>query len=144
MSRLKTFLIFCKTGNLDRSGLCTNQIMSWHFIWDSFRYPKPQIRSIFHNLIPSPKSSHALIGLTLLPQEGRGLVRAQHPGSAKIEEFLGQLEVLWEELRRRHQRNSVFLQASEELGFRVRFIKYFTTSIWILDSHWGNYSPLKL
>ncbi|KAF0027284.1 hypothetical protein F2P81_020025 [Scophthalmus maximus] len=52
-------------------------------------------------------------------KEGRGLVRAQHPGSAKIEEFLSQLEVLWEELRRRHQRNAVFLQASEELGFRV-------------------------
>ena len=48
------------------------------------------------------------------------MIRAQHPGSAKIEEFLGQLEVLWEELRRRHQRNAVFLQASEELGFRVR------------------------
>uniref|UniRef100_A0A096LZY1 PH domain-containing protein n=1 Tax=Poecilia formosa TaxID=48698 RepID=A0A096LZY1_POEFO len=40
-----------------------------------------------------------------LPQEGHGLVRAQHPGSARIEEFLSQLEVLWEELRRRHQRN---------------------------------------
>lgn len=53
-------------------------------------------------------------------QEGRGLVRAQHPGSAKIQEFLRQLEVLWEELRRRHQRNAVFLQASEELGLRVR------------------------
>lgn len=56
----------------------------------------------------------------LSPQEGRGLVRARHPGSAKIEEFLGQLEALWEELQRRHQRNSVFLQASGELGFRVR------------------------
>ena len=56
----------------------------------------------------------------LLPQEGRELVRARHPGSAKIAEFLGQLEGLWEELRRRHQRNVVFLQASEELGFRVK------------------------
>lgn len=56
----------------------------------------------------------------LSPQEGRGLVRARHPGSAKIEEFLGQLEVLWEELQRRHQRNAVFLQASGELGFRVK------------------------
>lgn len=56
----------------------------------------------------------------LSPQEGRGLVRARHPGSAKIEEFLGQLEALWEELQRRHQRNAVFLQASGELGFRVR------------------------
>ncbi|XP_023267375.1 uncharacterized protein LOC111658905 isoform X4 [Seriola lalandi dorsalis] len=57
--------------------------------------------------------------IEVVKREGHGLVRAQHPGSAKIEEFLGQLEVLWEELRRRHQRNAVFLQASEELGFRV-------------------------
>lgn len=46
-------------------------------------------------------------------------MRAQHPGSAKIEEFLGQLEVLWEELKKQHQRNVVVLQASEELNFRV-------------------------
>uniref|UniRef100_A0A672ZWJ5 PH domain-containing protein n=2 Tax=Sphaeramia orbicularis TaxID=375764 RepID=A0A672ZWJ5_9TELE len=57
--------------------------------------------------------------IEVVKREGRGLVRAQHPGSAKIQEFLGQLEVLWEELRRRHQRNQVFLQASKELGFRV-------------------------
>ncbi|XP_055358551.1 uncharacterized protein LOC114870613 isoform X2 [Betta splendens] len=57
--------------------------------------------------------------IEVVKREGRGLVRAQHPGSAKIEEFLSQLEVLWEELRRRHQRNAVFLQASGELGFRV-------------------------
>ncbi|KAM4607673.1 uncharacterized protein mymx isoform 2-T2 [Polymixia lowei] len=57
--------------------------------------------------------------IEVVKREGRGLVRAQHPGSAKIEAFLGQLEVLWEELRRRHQRNAGFLQASEELGFRV-------------------------
>nr|XP_046257832.1 uncharacterized protein LOC124065941 isoform X2 [Scatophagus argus] len=57
--------------------------------------------------------------IEVVKREGRGLVRARHPGSAKIEEFLSQLEVLWEELRRRHQRNAVFLQASEELGFRV-------------------------
>lgn len=55
----------------------------------------------------------------LLPQEGHELVRARHPGSAKIQEFLIQLGGLWEELRRRHQRNAVFLQTSEELGFRV-------------------------
>ena len=47
------------------------------------------------------------------------MIRAQHPGSEKIETFLGQLEFLWEELRRRHQRNAGFLEASEELGFRV-------------------------
>jgi len=47
------------------------------------------------------------------------LIRAQHPGSEKIEAFLGQLEFLWEELRRRHQRNAGFLRASEEQGFRV-------------------------
>ncbi|KAM4729419.1 uncharacterized protein FYW61_009998 isoform 2-T2 [Anableps anableps] len=57
--------------------------------------------------------------IEVVKREGHGLVRAQHPGSSKIEEFLSQLEVLWEELRRRHQRNAVFLQASEKLGFRV-------------------------
>ncbi|XP_041865987.1 uncharacterized protein LOC121655431 isoform X2 [Melanotaenia boesemani] len=57
--------------------------------------------------------------IEVVKREGHGLVRAQHPGSTKIEEFLSQLEVLWEELRRRHQRNAVFLQASEELGFRI-------------------------
>ncbi|XP_060896633.1 uncharacterized protein LOC132975828 isoform X1 [Labrus mixtus] len=57
--------------------------------------------------------------IEVVKTEGRELVRAQHPGGARIEEFLGQLEVLWEELRRRHQRNGVFLRASEELGFRV-------------------------
>ncbi|XP_055083243.1 uncharacterized protein LOC117382198 isoform X2 [Periophthalmus magnuspinnatus] len=57
--------------------------------------------------------------IEVVKREGRGLVRAQHPGSSRIQEFLGQLEVLWEELRRRHQRNALFLQASEELGFRV-------------------------
>ncbi|XP_074531898.1 uncharacterized protein mymx isoform X2 [Halichoeres trimaculatus] len=57
--------------------------------------------------------------IEVVKREGRELVRAQHPGGARIEEFLGQLGVLWEELRRRHQRNAVFLRASEELGFRV-------------------------
>ncbi|XP_053732036.1 uncharacterized protein LOC128765358 isoform X3 [Synchiropus splendidus] len=57
--------------------------------------------------------------IEVVKREGHGLVRAQHPGSAKIQEFLSQLENLWEELRRRHQRNAVFLQASKELGFRV-------------------------
>ncbi|XP_028279297.1 uncharacterized protein mymx isoform X3 [Parambassis ranga] len=57
--------------------------------------------------------------IEVVKREGHELVRAQHPGSTRIEEFLGQLEVLWEELRRRHQRNAVFLQASEELGFRA-------------------------
>lgn len=46
-------------------------------------------------------------------------MKAHHPGSAKIEEFLGQLEVLWDELKKQHQRNVVVLQASEELNFRV-------------------------
>ncbi|XP_069546160.1 uncharacterized protein [Brachyistius frenatus] len=57
--------------------------------------------------------------IEVVKREGHGLVRAQHPGSTRIEEFLDQLEVLWEELRRRHQRNAVFLQASEELGFEA-------------------------
>lgn len=59
----------------------------------------------------------------LLPQEGHELVRARHPGSARIEEFLIQLGGLWEELRRRHQRNAVFLQTAEELGLRVNHSK---------------------
>ncbi|TNM99911.1 hypothetical protein fugu_012944 [Takifugu bimaculatus] len=57
--------------------------------------------------------------IEVVKREGHELVRARHPGSAKIEEFLTQLGGLWEELRRRHQRNAVFLQTSEELGFRV-------------------------
>lgn len=77
------------------------------------------IMSMFHNINSSP-STLSLISFMLLPQEGHELVRARHPGSAKIEEFLVQLGGLWEELRGRHQRNAVFLQASEELGFRVR------------------------
>lgn len=77
------------------------------------------IMSIFHNINSSP-STLSLISFMLLPQEGHELVRARHPGSAKIEEFLIQLGGLWEELRGRHERNAMFLQASEELGFRVR------------------------
>lgn len=80
---------------------------------------KHHIMSIFHKINSSP-STLSLISFMLLPQEGHELVRARHPGSAKIEEFLVQLGGLWEELRRRHQRNAVFLQASEELGFRVK------------------------
>nr|XP_057914138.1 uncharacterized protein LOC131107810 isoform X3 [Doryrhamphus excisus] len=57
--------------------------------------------------------------IEVVKREGHGLVRAQHPGSAKIEQFLSQLEVLWEELQRRHQKNAGFLQASEDLGIRV-------------------------
>ncbi|XP_031434786.1 spectrin beta chain, non-erythrocytic 5 isoform X7 [Clupea harengus] len=57
--------------------------------------------------------------IELVKKEGRGLVKAHHPGSAKIEEFLGQLEVLWDELKKQHQRNVVVLQASEELNFRA-------------------------
>lgn len=79
---------------------------------------KHRIVSIFHNVNSSP-STLSLISFMLLPQEGHELVRARHPGSAKIEEFLVQLESLWEELQGRHQKNAVFLQASEELGFRV-------------------------
>ncbi|XP_017576865.1 uncharacterized protein LOC108441705 isoform X2 [Pygocentrus nattereri] len=57
--------------------------------------------------------------IELVKKEGHSLVRAQHPGSAKIQEFLSQLEVLWEELKRRHQKNAVVLQASEELNYRA-------------------------
>lgn len=80
---------------------------------------KHRVMSIFHNVNSSP-STLSLISFMLLPQEGHELVRARHPGSAKIQEFLVQLGGLWEELRRRHQRNAVFLQASEELGLRVK------------------------
>lgn len=80
---------------------------------------KHHVMSIFHNVNSSP-STLSLISFMLLPQEGHELVRARHPGSAKIEEFLVQLGGLWEELRRRHRRNAAFLQASEELGVRVR------------------------
>ncbi|XP_030628129.1 uncharacterized protein mymx [Chanos chanos] len=57
--------------------------------------------------------------IEVVKREGRSLVRAQHPGSAKIEEFLCQLEILWEELKRRHQKNSLVLQGSEELNYRA-------------------------
>ncbi|XP_061766649.1 uncharacterized protein LOC133559181 isoform X2 [Nerophis ophidion] len=57
--------------------------------------------------------------IEVVKREGHELVRAQHPGSGKIQQFLSQLEVLWEELQRRHQRNGSFLQASEDLGFKV-------------------------
>ncbi|XP_028845378.1 uncharacterized protein mymx isoform X2 [Denticeps clupeoides] len=58
--------------------------------------------------------------IELVKKEGRSLIRAQHPGSAKIEEFLGQLEVLWEELKRHYQRNVVVLQSSEEVNIRAQ------------------------
>ncbi|XP_057705155.1 uncharacterized protein LOC130923451 isoform X2 [Corythoichthys intestinalis] len=55
----------------------------------------------------------------VVKREGHGLIRAQHPGSNKIGQFLSQLEALWDELQIRHQSNAVFLQASEDIGFRV-------------------------
>ncbi|XP_067241726.1 uncharacterized protein [Chanodichthys erythropterus] len=57
--------------------------------------------------------------IELVKKEGHSLVRAQHPGSAKIQEFLSQLEVLWDELKRRHERNGLVLKVSEELNYRV-------------------------
>ncbi|KAK6329592.1 hypothetical protein J4Q44_G00015700 [Coregonus suidteri] len=54
----------------------------------------------------------------VVKKEGRGLIRAQHPGSSNIQEFLIRLEELWEELRRRHHRNQVYLQAGEDMSFR--------------------------
>ncbi|XP_077073614.1 spectrin beta chain, non-erythrocytic 1 isoform X4 [Siphateles boraxobius] len=57
--------------------------------------------------------------IELVKKEGHSLVRAQHPGSVKIQEFLSQLEVLWDELRRRHERNGLVLKVSEELNYRV-------------------------
>ncbi|XP_029107275.1 uncharacterized protein mymx isoform X3 [Scleropages formosus] len=57
--------------------------------------------------------------IEVVKKEGRSLVRAHHPGSAKIEEFLDQLEALWEELKRRHQSNVVVLQESEKLNLKA-------------------------
>ncbi|KAK7139728.1 hypothetical protein R3I94_012393 [Phoxinus phoxinus] len=57
--------------------------------------------------------------IELVKKEGHSLVRAQHPGSVKIQEFLSQLEVLWDELKRRHERNGLVLKVSEELNCRV-------------------------
>ncbi|XP_067091847.1 uncharacterized protein [Osmerus mordax] len=57
--------------------------------------------------------------IEVVKKEGRGLVLAGHPGSARIQSFLEQLEGLWDELSRRHQRNAAVLLASEELGFRA-------------------------
>ncbi|XP_043111256.1 spectrin alpha chain isoform X3 [Puntigrus tetrazona] len=57
--------------------------------------------------------------IELVKKEGHSLVRAQHPGSMKIQEFLSQLEVLWEELKRRHERNGLVLKVSEELNYKV-------------------------
>ncbi|XP_056326646.1 spectrin beta chain, non-erythrocytic 1 isoform X6 [Danio aesculapii] len=57
--------------------------------------------------------------IELVKKEGHSLVKAQHPGSLKIQEFLSQLEVLWDELKRRHQRNGLVLKLSEELNCRV-------------------------
>ncbi|KAL4641341.1 spectrin beta chain, non-erythrocytic 2-like [Arapaima gigas] len=60
--------------------------------------------------------------IEVVKKEGRSLVRAHHPGSAKIEEFLGQLEALWEELKRRHQSNVVVLQETEKLSLKATSI----------------------
>ncbi|XP_059421661.1 spectrin beta chain, non-erythrocytic 5 isoform X4 [Carassius carassius] len=57
--------------------------------------------------------------IELVKKEGYSLVRAQHPGSIKIQEFLSQLEVLWDELKRRQERNGLVLKVSEELNYRV-------------------------
>ncbi|TRY93138.1 hypothetical protein DNTS_021106 [Danionella cerebrum] len=57
--------------------------------------------------------------IELVKREGHSLVRAHHPESLKIQEFLTQLERLWDELKRRNQRNTLLLKLSEELGDRV-------------------------
>ncbi|XP_061692613.1 uncharacterized protein LOC133509530 isoform X2 [Syngnathoides biaculeatus] len=85
------------------------------------------LTAIFEGLEAARRSQHAVqqeilmnkARIEVVKREGRELVRAQHPGCTKIEQFLSQLEMLWEELQRRHQRNSVFLQASQNPGFRV-------------------------
>nr|XP_055025999.1 uncharacterized protein LOC129415858 isoform X1 [Misgurnus anguillicaudatus] len=57
--------------------------------------------------------------IELVKREGHSLVKAQHLGSTKIQEFLNELEVLWDELKRRHERNGLVLQVSEELNCKV-------------------------
>ncbi|XP_058880920.1 spectrin beta chain, non-erythrocytic 1-like isoform X8 [Acipenser ruthenus] len=57
--------------------------------------------------------------IEVVKKEGRSLVRAQHPGSTKIEEFLRQLEVLWEELKKRHQKNDAVLQELEKTNLQA-------------------------
>ncbi|XP_055026003.2 uncharacterized protein mymx isoform X4 [Misgurnus anguillicaudatus] len=57
--------------------------------------------------------------IELVKREGHSLVKAQHLGSTKIQEFLSELEVLWDELKRRHERNGLVLQVSEELNCKV-------------------------
>ncbi|XP_034148182.1 uncharacterized protein LOC106023986 isoform X3 [Esox lucius] len=56
--------------------------------------------------------------IEVVKKEGRGLVNAQHPSSRKIQEFLSRLDDLWEELKRRHHRNHIYLQSEEE-DYRV-------------------------
>ncbi|XP_058879838.1 uncharacterized protein LOC117403325 isoform X2 [Acipenser ruthenus] len=57
--------------------------------------------------------------IEVVKKEGRSLVRAQHPGSTKIEEFLRQLEVLWEELKTRHQKNDAVLRELEKTNLQA-------------------------
>ncbi|KAJ8361429.1 hypothetical protein SKAU_G00179540 [Synaphobranchus kaupii] len=57
--------------------------------------------------------------IEVVKKEGRSLVQAGHPGSRKIEEFLGQLEALWEELKRRHRKNLLLLQETERLSLEA-------------------------
>ncbi|XP_056616433.1 uncharacterized protein LOC130431430 isoform X2 [Triplophysa dalaica] len=57
--------------------------------------------------------------IELVKREGHSLVKAEHPGSSRIQEFVRELEVLWDELIRKHQRNALVLQVSEELNHKV-------------------------
>ncbi|KAA0718307.1 hypothetical protein E1301_Tti017292 [Triplophysa tibetana] len=57
--------------------------------------------------------------IELVKREGHSLVRAEHPGSSRIQEFVRELEVLWDELIKKHQRNALVLQVSEELNNKV-------------------------
>ncbi|KAJ8248382.1 hypothetical protein GJAV_G00241430 [Gymnothorax javanicus] len=60
--------------------------------------------------------------IELVKKEGWSLVWAGHPGGGQIEVFLGQLEELWEELRRRHGRSQLLLQEAETLSLEVLHI----------------------
>ncbi|KAJ7987333.1 hypothetical protein DPEC_G00325400 [Dallia pectoralis] len=57
--------------------------------------------------------------IEVVKQEGRELIRNQNPSSSKIQEFLTRLNDLWEELKRRHHRNHIYLQSKEEMNYKV-------------------------
>lgn len=63
-------------------------------------------------------------------------MKAEHPGSCSIQEFVRELEVLWDELIRKHQRNALVLQVSEELNHKVHLSSdTWSKRCWTLGPH---------